>query len=379
MSVYTTQLRYICERYAGKTKSVDYSETPAVIAAARPRLFDFPYPIYDASYKPVLETKIINHFYFREIGAETAAQFKFMLARTLNEIMPAYNQLYESAAMDFNPFYDADYYTDHKGSGSGSKQSSSTGKTTSSGSSSGTDRSVNSGGISKTKSYEEERTPDLTKTDTYNRDDKRTLNTQDQETINTTDTKTLNTQNQTTFNTTDTETRALKDTTRRSDTPQGSLQNIENNTYLTEAQIVDGTGTDTKKKTGTQTDNQTGTETTTHTGTDTVARTGTDDLKMTGTVTGTETGTDTTSYAGTESETDTRQNTLTKSDTTSGNTTNTGSGTESYSDTDSWLNHIYGKTPGRSYMELIREWRENIINIDMMIIKELEICFMNIY
>lgn len=363
MSVYTTQLRYVCERLAGRTESASYTETPAVIAAARPKLFDFEYPIYDRAYKPVLENKIINHFYFREIGAETVGQFKFMLARTMNEIMPAYNGLYRSADMSYNPFYDADYYRDHSGSGSGSKQSSTSGTSETSGETSGTDRSVNSGGVTKETEREETRTPNLTSTDTYNRTDAREIDTEDLETINT--------QNATTYNTSEQKTRALKDTTRKSDTPQGSLQNIENNTYMSEAQIVDGTGTETMTKTGT--------ETTANTGTDTVARSGTDTLEQTGTVQKRDTGTEATEGTESVTETDTRQNTLTKTGSTSGSTSHADSGSESYTDTDQFLEHIYGKMPGRSYMELLREYRENIINIDMMIIKELEICFMNIF
>ena len=363
MSVYTTQLRYVCEHLAGKTESVPYSQTPAVISAARPKLFDFDYPIYDRAYKPVLENKIINHFYFREIGAETVGQFKFMLARTMNEIMPTYNGLYKSADMSFNPFYDADYYRDHSGSGSGSKQSSTSGTSKTEGQTSGTDISVNSGGITKEIGREETRTPNLTTTDTYNRTDAREINTEDLETINT--------QNSTTYNITEQKTRALKDTTRKSDTPQGSLQNIESNTYMSEAQIVDGTGTETTTKTGP--------ETITNTGTDTVTRTGWDTLEQTGTVQKSDNGTETTVGTENATETDTRQNMLEKAGTTSSSASHTDGGSESYSDTDQYLEHIYGKMPGRSYMELLREYRENIINIDMMVIKELEICFMNIF
>lgn len=363
MSVYTTQLRSVCETLAGRTESASYSETPAVISAARKKLFDFDYPIYDTSYKPVLENKIINHFYFREIGAETVGQFKFMLARTMNEIMPTYNGLYKSADMEFNPFYDADYYRDHAGSGSGSKQNTASGSSETSSETSGTDRSVNSGGVTKETEREETRTPNLTSTDTYNRTDAREIDTQDLETINT--------QNATTYNTSEQKTRALKDTTRKSDTPQGSLQNIENNTYMSEAQIVDGTGTETTTKTGT--------ETTANTGTDTVTRSGTDTLEQTGTVQKRNTGTEATESTESVTETDTRQNTLTKTGTTSGSTSHADTGSETYEDTDHYLEHIYGKTPGRSYMEMLREYRESIINIDMMIIKELEICFMNIF
>lgn len=52
------------------------------------------YPIWDESYRNVLNTKIKNHYYFKEIGQETPARFKFYLDTKLNEIMPYYNELY---------------------------------------------------------------------------------------------------------------------------------------------------------------------------------------------------------------------------------------------------------------------------------------------
>lgn len=71
-------------------------------------LFDFNYPLYDPQYKNVLETKIMEHYWFREIGLETYGKFKFFLNRKLNEIMPYYNQLYKSATIEFNPMHDTD-------------------------------------------------------------------------------------------------------------------------------------------------------------------------------------------------------------------------------------------------------------------------------
>ena len=49
--------------------------------------FDFKmtdYPIFDENYREVLETKILKHFYFREIGFETFALWKFKLNEKLN-------------------------------------------------------------------------------------------------------------------------------------------------------------------------------------------------------------------------------------------------------------------------------------------------------
>lgn len=351
MSVYTTQLRYICEQYAGRTESANYKETPAVIAAARPKLFDFSYPLYDTSYKGALETKIINHYYFREIGAETAAQFKFMLARTLNEIMPYYNQLYKTADLQFNPFYDVDYFKEHEGSDHASKLKTETESGHSSETQNGTTSDTTSfAGTVETETNGERST-------TIDNDTVRTLNTQDQTTFNTTDQRTLNT--------TDTKTLNTKDTVRQSDTPQGALTGIEANTYLSSATITDKTGTETLGRTGTDTGHKTGTETTARTGTDTTAIDETQDA--TESSTSTQESESTTTGSGTNSNH--------KEGSTSSNT----SGSENINGTDQYLDHVYGKMGGATYAALLQEYRETLINIDMMVINELEVCFMNIF
>ena len=59
--------------------------------------FDFGlqnYPIFNESYRNILNNNILNHYYENEIGFETANLFKFYLNQKLNEIMPYYNILY---------------------------------------------------------------------------------------------------------------------------------------------------------------------------------------------------------------------------------------------------------------------------------------------
>lgn len=58
------------------------------------------YPIFQESYRDELNAKIIEHYYFREIGQETPGLFKRFLNRRMNEVMPYYNQLYLSALAD---------------------------------------------------------------------------------------------------------------------------------------------------------------------------------------------------------------------------------------------------------------------------------------
>lgn len=113
MSKYTTELRYICEHESGLEESKGYNKVEEIIENARTNIFDFTYPIYDESYKSVLETKILYHYYTREIGLETYGLWKLKLKTKMNEIMPYYNQLYRSALLEFNPLWTEDIQTEH--------------------------------------------------------------------------------------------------------------------------------------------------------------------------------------------------------------------------------------------------------------------------
>lgn len=105
MSKYTTEVRFICEVNSGLNESVGYSKIEDVISGAIPKIFDFDFPIFDESYRSVLERKILKHFYTREICEETVGLWKLRLNTRLNEIMPYYNKLYKSELLDFNPLY----------------------------------------------------------------------------------------------------------------------------------------------------------------------------------------------------------------------------------------------------------------------------------
>ena len=129
MSKYTTEVRYICEVAAGLVESADYTGVEDVIKKALPVVFDFSFPIFDESYRSVLETKILKHFYTREIGLETVGLWKLKLNTKLNEIMPYFNQLYSSQLYTFNPFYDVDLTRKHRIDGSGKRDTDTTSNT----------------------------------------------------------------------------------------------------------------------------------------------------------------------------------------------------------------------------------------------------------
>lgn len=119
MSKYTTELRFICEQLCGYTESQDYAEVDAIITQSAPKIFSFSFPIFDEEYRSELEQKIIRHFYTREIGMETYALWKLKLQTKLNEIMPYYNQLYNSTLLEFNPL--RNYAYEKEGGGHDSK------------------------------------------------------------------------------------------------------------------------------------------------------------------------------------------------------------------------------------------------------------------
>lgn len=121
MSKYTTEVRYICEHFSGLSESVGYNDVEQVIKNCLPKVFDFNFPIFDESYRAVLETKILRHYYTREIGLETVGLWKLKLNTKLNEIMPFYNQLYKSELIEFNPLYDVELTRERKIEGTGTK------------------------------------------------------------------------------------------------------------------------------------------------------------------------------------------------------------------------------------------------------------------
>lgn len=125
MSLYTTEVRFICETAAGYMESQGASKIEEIISASIPQIFDFDFPIFDESYRFNLEKKILRHFYLREIGQETVGLWKFYLSQKLNEIMPYYNQLYKSELLSFNPLYDVDLTREHNITGTNDKSSTS--------------------------------------------------------------------------------------------------------------------------------------------------------------------------------------------------------------------------------------------------------------
>lgn len=196
MSKYTTEVRFICENKAGLDESIGFNSVDDVISRAWNKIFTSKVTFFDENYRGVLCSKILKHFYLREIGCETVGMWLLWMNTRLEEIMPYYNQLYESAKIKFDPMHDVDLTRSHK-------------------------RNVN--GTS---------TEDITRVNTS---------------TNTKDTTTENTRNVTGKNDTKKDGSVSKTGSSSSDdnkwdlysdTPQGGIKGLENENYLTNARKI---------------------------------------------------------------------------------------------------------------------------------------------
>lgn len=116
MSKYTTEVRFICEQYAGRTEQGDYTDIDEVVELAYPKIFDVDnIPVYVEAHKPLLLKKILLHYYQREIGFETVGLWKHYLNTKLKEIMPYYNQLYASELLEYDPLQNVNNTHTHAG------------------------------------------------------------------------------------------------------------------------------------------------------------------------------------------------------------------------------------------------------------------------
>ena len=319
MSKYTTELRFICETEAGKTESVGLSKVDEVITAALPHIFDFDFPIFDENYRVPLETKIIRHYYTREIGLETYGLWKLKLQTKLNEIMPYYNKLYQSELYTYNPLYDVDMTTTHVGRRTG--ENTNVDSRISERNNSGTSKNVG-----------DETTADTNRATTSG---ERSVENTGSET-NTGRSKNSATRN-------------YQRDDAYSDTPQGTLNNVKNLNYLTNARnIVD-------------------TEMTNENGETTGASASENKQNETNqqTVTG-----DNTSATKRFSE---------RTDDFTGSNKNEGTNTETSKSTEDYVLHVMGKSAGVNYARMIKDFRDNLLNIDMDVIRELNDLFMLIW
>lgn len=269
MSKYTTELRFICEQLANESDSKGYSDVSSIIEKARTKIFSFDYDIFSDAYKSILETKILKHFYLREIAYETYGIFKLKLENKMQQIMPYYNKLYLSEDSITEPLKDF------------------------------------------SRSHTTNRTDDTSSSEKNN-------------TTNNTNTTNATTSNTTTNASSENKSESVNTKKNRySDTPQGGLSGIEDNTYLTNVTLDDSSD---RKNANASEKNITD---------------------------------------------ETLNNTQTIASTNSNDKTLTNKLTSVFEELESGNN--------QSQSDLLIKYRETFINIDMMIINELEELFLQIW
>lgn len=358
MSKYTTELRFICESLVPNYETKSINE---IIEEARQKIFDFEYPIIDESYKKTLETKIIKHFYIREIGLETYGLWKLRLDSKMNEIMPFYNKLYETELYKIDPLINTNITKTSTTNGNNTKQG------TTNNTSSINNVTENTNTINTKNTTSGKITTNNTLSNTSSNNLNTTINATNVTSNDTTNTTTLNDKshhidlNNTTYDT--------SETTANSDTPQGTLSNVNDLTYLSSAQKHTKGGMDSIKSEGTV--ENTGTDTITiDNDIDTTSQehtTSLNTIQNNGTNNGTTTSSNEINNTGT--------NTLNINNNT--NTTNETSIDETSEISQDYTENIKGFNG--SISEAILKYRETFLNIDMKIINELEILFMQIW
>ena len=316
------------------------------------------YPIWDESYRNVLNEKIKNHYFFREIGQETPNRFKFYLDTKMNEIMPYYNELYKTTLLKYD--IDVVSSTDETYSGAADGKSSATTENTAESSTENTETST---ATSENASETTDTTSAESQTDT-------TSGSESTSTGNSRNTGTVENKNEydSINTTTNNGVYSLSDN-RELDTPEGALTLVDGQLsagYLTKAttnrteqggsSVAEHTGTDTATTTNntlTATDNNSSSVTESNTG-------ATSSSSSTGTATNT---------ASSSANNAATSNNVAES---TQNTTATSNSTNEY------IKNIVVKNPNLA-MNSIEKLRSNILNIDMMIINELDELFMQVY
>ena len=94
--------------------------------------------------KEQLETRIINHFYTREIGTDAIGQFIMFAKDKMAEIMETYVPLIYTASIKFDPLVNVDFTETYSGATSNSENGTTSGNSTSSSTTNNSGLTVNS-------------------------------------------------------------------------------------------------------------------------------------------------------------------------------------------------------------------------------------------
>ena len=315
MAKYTTEVRSICESKAGLEESKGFNNVDAILEESWDKIFTTQCTFFDNNYRPVLCKKILKHYYKREIGAETVGLWQLWLNTKLEEIMPYYNQLYQSALIQFDPLHNIDMQRTKSvmgseagtvndtmsGSHASTIQSTDGGTMTVAGNSSGSGSSTGSGTSSENSIVDEGHSDvtDFGKSDAY------------------------------------------------SDTPQGSLTNVDQNAYLTNYRKI---GEDTENHGSKDVDTD-------------IDRSYNDSSSNQAS----EMHSDVTTYGKTNSKTD------------QGTTSGGKNRTSSLNTTENYIESVVGSNGTYNLSKLLQDFRDTFLNIDMLVINEFKDLFMKLW
>jgi hypothetical protein len=363
MSKYTTDVRSICENLAGYEEHKGFGDIDTVIDQAIPEIFNFDYPIFDEKYRTALEHKILEHFYTKEIAHESVGLWRFSLRKKMREIMPYYNQRYESTLLTFNPFYDTDSTHNRTVTNNGQKVVNGTNVQ-------GTVKKE-TGTVGNSETLTNTGTVKNVGTSTNTGTVKNSGTVKDSGTVIDDNVLTNNLKDITKTEADNVKTTTTDNKDKYSDTPQGSLSNVEKDTYLTNYRNIEGENVDHDVIDNTETITKSGTANNKNTKTNNL--TTTNDLTVTNNLTN---GSDLTT---TNNLTNQRNNTLTNNLTTDIDDTLDIHSTDTINNTETYVETVMGKQGLKSYSSLLIEFRDTFLNIDMEIIDELSELFHNLW
>lgn len=395
---------------AGRTTPVKDNELKALVNDSIPKVF-WRFDFYDQDRLNSMERKILNHFLFREIAMTPVSRWLYMFNSHLDTVLPYYSDVMKALSEKYDPLVDVDYTEETESDESGSKQTSEnstkdivrkmletgadettenrTGKDTHGGSTTEAETTESD----KNTRYEHDTNDlmtdrhDVTSTDTYGltNGNSVTREVNKSETVETTGRDVTNSS-----------TNKSRDTiTTQNDTPTTYLDAFLQNAYMTSANKVDDGSTENLNGTVSHTnqDRTTGSDGSTETGeatqTGTVQNT-TGDMH---TITDKDHMTDNTL----ERLDSTRDKTVTDNRTVdtvasmtgnvnrdidrneTGKDTSLAQGNESDSREGHVIKRVKGKTGGKTYAQILREYMDNLANVEAMVIDELEQFFFMIY
>lgn len=351
------------------TYKVAEERTPNnIVKEVHNRIFNFPYDFYSDVTEDIekFEKQFLLYYYTREICEETVGLWKLRLQNELNLIMPKYKELYKTLQLEYNPLFDVNYWRENK-----------------------TDKSGVSGyttDYTYTPRVRTENTNERTinESELRNEQNKNKINESKVSNEGVTRANEKDIAKSTVGSRSDIGHRSDSDHSDDwdlySDTPQGGITGIEHaidgetvvetgalatNAYLTDARhkFHDGTASSDTTASSNNTEDNIANESESENTNRNTSGSSLQNIE----------GENNSNIARTN-----KDDTVNVTSTTGENTTNTEHNAQS-NDLRNENEHIYGKTANVTYQKLIKEYRDNIINLNKMLIEELSSLFFGLW